>query len=112
MHFRNKSIADSVMERISAIAESVKNDAPLPTPRGATSINLTRQDDGGLLVTKTFENGETELLTINSKIQIPSGFTDVTPQAEAPAASAGVDPGGIIEGAALGGDSLDALLRA
>ena len=111
MHFRSKSIVDSVTERIDAIAESVQNDTPLPPPRGAASINLTRQADGGLLVTKTFENGETELLTINSEVQSPAGFTDVTPQAEAPPASAGVDPGGIVQSAALGGDSLDALIK-
>ena len=110
MHFRKQSIADSVMERISAIAASVRTDAPLPAPRGPSTINMTRQDDGSLLVTKTFENGETELLTINSETAIPDGFTEVMPQAGAPPAPTGVDPGGIVESAALGGDSLDALL--
>ena len=111
MHFRNKSIADSVTERITAIAENVRNNAPLPKPQGTAAVQLERQSDGGLKVTKTFENGETELLTINSPTAIPEGFTDITPQAGGQEGSAGVDSSGIVEAAALGGDSLDALLR-
>ena len=106
MHFRKQSIADSVMERISAIAASVRTDAPLPAPRGPSTINMTRQDDGSLLVTKTFENGETELLTINT----PPEFTDITPQPGAEQSVPGEGGNDIVQAAALGGDSLNALL--
>ncbi len=111
MHFRKQSIADSVVERISGIADSVRNDTPLPASRGSATINLERQSDGGLLVTKSFKNGETEVLTINSQTAIPEGFTDITPQGGEQQASAGVESAGIVEAAALGGDSLDALLQ-
>ncbi len=111
MHFRNKSIADSVVERIAGIADSVRNNTPPPAARGSASVNLERQSDGGLLVTKTFSNGETELLTINSQTAIPEGFTDITPQDAAQQASVGADSAGIVEAAALGGDSLDTLLE-
>ncbi len=110
MHFRNKSIADSVVERIAGIADSVRNNTPPPAARGSASVNLERQGDGGLLVTKTFANGETELLTINSPTAIPEGFTDITPQGDLQQVSAGADSAGVVEAAALGGDSLDALL--
>ncbi len=112
MHFRNKSIADSVTERIQAIAANISQGTPIPESKGAASINLERQPDGSLLVTKTFERGEPELMTINSQAPenaIPEGFEDITPP---DATSVGaVDPGGIVEAAALGGDSLDALLQ-
>ncbi len=117
MNFRNKSIADSVVERISGIADSVRNDTPLPAPRGSTVISLNRVDNGDLLVTKTFEHGGNELLTISNKepaAPVPQGFVDVTPGSEAAAAeplTAGDDSGDIVSAAALGGDSLDALLR-
>lgn len=115
MHFRNKSIADSVVERITDISKSIRGVAPPPAPRGAATVALERQADGGLMVTKTFENGETELLTINTQVTVPSGFVDITPQEGAeqvggePAAPAagGQD---IVQAAALGGDSLDTLL--
>ncbi len=111
MHFRKKSIADSVVERITEISEHVRGVAPLPPPRGAATVALERQADGGLMVTKTFENGETELMTINTQTQVPEGFADITPQAgtEAPGvpAAGGSD---IVQAAALGGDSLDTLL--
>ncbi len=117
MHFRNKSIADSVTERISAIADSVRNDAPMPAARGGAVVTLNRDSNGDLMVTKTFDNGETELLTISNTTPTaptPQGFVDVTPGGEGEGMteqlSAGVDSGGIVESAALGGDSLDALL--
>jgi len=118
MHFRNKSIADSVTERISAIAQSVRTDKPLPESRGAAVVSLARQENGDLIVTKSFENGETELLTISNtssavNLPVPPGFTEIT-GAEAPVEqqlSAGIEAPGIVESAALGGDSLDALLR-
>lgn len=112
MHFRNKSIADSVVERISAIADNVSGKAAPAPSRGSTTVALERQADGGLMVTKTFDNGETELLTINSQTVIPPGFADITPQG--PAEQPGEPPaaGGeeIVQAAALGGDSLDTLL--
>ena len=112
MNFRNKSIADSVTERISEIAKSVRADDPPPPSRGAAMVGLERQADGGLVVTKSFANGETELLTINSQTAVPPGFTDITPEAGAeqpggPPAAGGED---IVQAAALGGDSLDTLL--
>ncbi len=112
MHFRSKSIADSVVERIGEIADSVQGKTGPPPPRGATTVALERQADGGLMVTKTFENGETELLTINSQTVIPPGFADITPQAGeqqpgGPPAAGGEE---IVQAAALGGDSLDTLL--
>ncbi len=118
MHFRKQSIADSVAERIAGIADSVANNTPMPPPRGAAVVSLDRQANGDLMVTKTFDNGETELLTISNSETAesqptPEGFVDVTP-AEQPGALqdfAGVDSGGVVESAALGGDSLDALLR-
>ncbi len=118
MHFRNRSIADSVTERISAIAESVRNDKPMPESRGAAVISLDRQDNGDLMVTKSFENGETELLTISnqqpSSTQPPEGIVQIGGDQVQPIEQqlqAGIDDGGILETAALGGDSLDALLR-
>ena len=111
MHFRNKSIADSVVERITEISENIRGVAPLPEPRGAATIMLERQDDGGLKVTKTFENGETELLTINTTEQVPPGFTDITPQGGAEQSVPAEGGDNIVQAAALGGDSLDALLK-
>ncbi len=118
MHFRNKSIADSVTERIAAIAESITENKPLPAPRGSAVVSLDRQENGDLMVTKSFENGETELLTISSQqpssTQPPEGIVQIGGDQVAPVEqqlSAGIDDGGILESAALGGDSLDALLR-
>ena len=118
MHFRSKHIADSVTERIMAIADNIRGDAPIPESKGAATIQLERSENGDLLVTKTFEHGEPELLTISGTAPTPSlpeGFVDVTPdeqtQPTAQQPSAGIDSSGIVEAAALGGDSLDALLR-
>ena len=111
MHFRNKSIADSVVERITEISEHIRGGAPMPEPRGAATISLERLDDGGLKVTKTFENGETELLTINAASDVPAGFTDITPQGGAEQTVPGAGGDDIVQAAALGGDSLDALLK-
>ncbi len=119
MHFRKKSIADSVTERIAAIADSIRTGAPMPASRGAAVVTLNRAENGDLMVTKTFENGEPELLTISNTqptAPTPEGFVDVTPGGEGESASGqlsgGIDSGGIVESASLGGDSLDALLRA
>ncbi len=112
MHFRNKSIADSVVERITDISKSVRGVAPPPKPRGAAMVALERQADGGLMVTKTFENGETELLTINTQVTVPPGFADITPQEseQQPGATPAAGGQDIVQAAALGGDSLDTLL--
>ena len=81
-------------------------------PRAAATVVLERQADGGLMVTKTFENGETELLTINTDATAtPPGFVDVTPQVGGEQTAPGVDSAGIVQAAALGGDSLDTLLQ-
>ncbi len=118
MRFRSKSIADSVTERISDIAESVRNGGPPPPPRGAAVVNLSRQENGDLMVTKSFENGETELLTISnqepSSTEPPEGLVQIGGNEQAPddqESSGAVDTGGIVDAAALGGDSLDALLQ-
>ena len=118
MHFRKQSIADSVMERISAIAASVRTDAPLPAPRGAATINLERQENGDLLVTKSFENGETELMTISNQQpaiqEATPGFTEIGGAEAKPVGqqlSAGPEGQTIVKAEALGGDSLDALLQ-
>ena len=118
MHFRSKSIADSVVERIGAIADSVKNGGPMPAPRGAAVVALSRQENGDLMVTKSFENGEQELLTISnqqpSSTEPPDGLVQIGGNEQAPddqALSGAVDPGGIVDAAALGGDSLEALLK-
>ena len=112
MHFRNKSIADSVVERITEISENVRGVAPPPEPRGAATVVLERQADGGLMVTKTFENGETELLTINTDATAtPPGFTEVTPQGGAEQTAPAAGGQDIVKASALGGDSLDTLLQ-
>ena len=122
MHFRKQSVVDSVVERILAISESVRTGKPLPEGKGAATIHLERTDNGDLVVTKTFEHGEPELLTISNQAPttngIPPGFTDVTPTvppAEQPQDETTVPPevdtSGIVENAALGGDSLTALLK-
>ena len=119
MHFRKQSVVDSVVERILATSESVRTGKPLPEGKGAATIHLERTDNGDLVVTKTFEHGEPELLTISNQAPatgIPEGFTDVTPPgAEQPQDETTVPPevdtSGIVENAALGGDSLTALLK-
>ncbi len=112
MRFRSKHIADSVSERIAGIADSIQNDKPLPPPRGASMISLDRQDNGDLMVTKSFENGETELLTIsNSETdQPPEGLVQIGGAPEQQL-TASTDPAGIVENAASGGNALDAILR-
>ncbi len=114
MHFRSKSIADSVVERITEISESIRGVAPLPAPRGAATVSLVRQDNGDLMVTKSFENGETELLTVSAPAppqETPAGLVDVTPPDSEQQPSAGGAGGQeIVQAAALGGDSLDTLL--
>jgi len=118
MHFRHKSVADSVVERITEISQSIRTDTPLPESKGAATVHLERGDNGDLLVTKTFENGEPEIMTISGKAptpEIPAGFVNVTPpeqqQPIEQQLDAGVDAGGVVENAALGGDSINALLR-
>jgi len=118
MNFRSKSIADSVTERIMAIADSVRNDAPLPASRGAAIVNLDRAENGDLTVTKTFDNGETELLTISnqqpSSTQPPDGLVQIggnQAQRQGQQLSPADGAGDIVDSAALGGDSIDALLR-
>lgn len=119
MHFRKKSVADSVVERITAISESVRNGTPLPQSKGAATIRMERSPNGDLLVTKSFENGEPELMTISNQAtadDVPEGFTDVTPtgaeQPQPAAVGAAIaDQGGIVENAAQGGNALDQLLK-
>ncbi len=118
MHFRNKSIADSVVERITDISKSVRGVAPPPAPRGAAVLHLDRQENGDLMVTKSFENGESELLTISnqqpSSTQPPAGIVQIAGNQAPTAGSEQLPPaaGGedIVQAAALGGDSLDTLL--
>ncbi len=116
MRFRSKHIADSVVERIQAVA----NNRDVKTPdRGAATIHLDRGESGDMIVTKTFEHGEPEILTISNasrvdNSQAPPGFTEITPGAEQPGTEQpGVvpDAGGIVENAAQGGNAIDALLQ-
>jgi hypothetical protein len=80
---------------------------------------MERGVNGDLLVTKTFEHGEPEILTISNQAtgrEVPEGFTDITPNnAEQPAgeapSAAPIDQGGIVENAALGGDAITQLLK-
>ncbi len=118
MNFRTQHIADSVVQRIQAVAKNTK--API-THRGAATINLERSSDGNLIVTKTFEHGEPEIMTISGQSaaqETPPGFTDITPNQEsgvsADSGQPGIagDQGGIVENAALGGNAIDALLKA
>ena len=122
MRFRSKHIADSVTERIAAIADSVRNNKPLPAARGAAVISLARQGNGDLVVTKSFEHGDPEIMTISGNAptpQLPAGFVDVTPDAPGRAdippieqqLQAGIDTGGIAANAATGGNAIDQLLR-
>lgn len=118
MHFRKKSVADSVVERITAIAQSIRSGTAPPESKGAATIHLERSENGDLLVTKTFENGEPEIMTISGNAPpptVPAGLFDVTPpdseQGIEQQLTAGVESAGIVESAALGGDSLNALLR-
>ncbi len=116
MRFRSKHIADSVVERIQAVA----NNRDVKTPdRGAATIHLDRDASGDMIVTKTFEHGEPEIMTLSNAgrvdyTQTQEGFTEITPGAEQPGAEQpGVAPdsGGIVENAALGGNAIDELLR-
>lgn len=119
MRFRTQSVADAVVERIMAISESVRKGTPLPESKGAATIHMVRSANGDLVVTKTFERGEPELLTISNQApggDIPEGFTDVTPAnagqpEDAQAVAPGIDTSGIVENAALGGDAITAILK-
>lgn len=119
MHFRKGSVADAVVERIMAISKSVRTGEPLSAGKGAATIHLERTANGDLMVTKTFERGEPELLTISNQApgrRIPAGFTLVTPtdagqSEDQPSAAPGFDPGGIVENAALGGNAITQILK-
>lgn len=111
MRFRTKHIADSVVERIQAAAN---HEAPPTAARGSSTIQMQRDQAGNLAVTKTFENGATEVMTISNTAPVPpdnelipvvdDGMDDAQPGVAA-------DQGGIVENAALGGDAINSLLR-
>lgn len=128
MRFRSQHIADSVTQRIAAIAKSIRTgaDIPIPQGRGAATVHLERSDSGDLTVTKTFEHGEPEIMTISSKAPVgfenitpnqnaPPGFTNITPNQETQPVeqqlAAGIEAPGIVENAATGGNAIDELLR-
>ena len=118
MQFRKKSIADSVAERIGAI---VQGRASMPASKGAATVNLQRGDNGDLIVTKTFESGEPEVLTIASAgggqpaapsdQPDPANLETVVP-AEGSAVGALPDAAvsGVVGNTALGGNAIDQLL--
>lgn len=115
MNFRSKHIADSVVERIRAISEVAGTDKPLPVSRGAATIHMERDVNGDLLVTKTFEHGEPEILTISNAgsaddTQPPEGLVQIG-EGEQDQDAAITDQGGIVENAALGGDAIQVLLQ-
>ena len=118
IRFRNASVADSVVERITAMADHILSGTPMPSARGSAVVSLDRSESGELMVTKTFDNGETELLTISnqqqSSMQPPEGVVQIGGDEAPPPEQqleAGGEAAGIASAAALGGDSLDALLR-
>ncbi len=94
----------------------------MPAPRGASVISLARQDNGDLMVTKSFENGEQELMTISNsgpdKNNPPEGLVQIGgEQQEAPPPieqqlDADLSGAGIAENAATGGNAIDAILGA
>jgi hypothetical protein len=111
MRFRTKHIADSVVERIQAVAN---NRAAPVEHRGASTIQLERIGNGDLVVTKTFENGEPEIMTISNSggaasTQPPEGLVQIGTGDQEQGIVA--DQGGIVENAALGGDAINAILR-
>ena len=111
MRFRSQHIADSVTERIAAVADSITTGEPLAQDKGAATIQLQRSDNGDLMVTKTFEHGQPELMTISGNAPdpgLPAGFTDITPQNTEPAEQpllADVADGSIVESVATGGNA-------
>lgn len=120
MNFRTKHIADSVVERIMAGSDAITKDKAAPEGKGAATIHLERGDDGDLIVTKTFEQGEPELLTISREApppELPPGLVDVTPgetqqpAEQQPQAGSSESDAAVVSNAALGGDSITELLR-
>ena len=116
MNFRSKHIADSVVERIQAVADN--REAPV-AKRGAATIHLERDINGDMLVTKTFEHGEPEIMTISNSApedntQTQPGFTEITPGTEQPGTEQpgiAAEQGGIVENAAMGGNAINAILK-
>jgi len=118
VRFRTKHIADSVVERIQAVAN---NTTASVANKGASTIHMARTAGGDLVVTKNFERGEPELMTISG--QEPeqqssrAGFVEIDlnkqPSLDTGNQAQGVAPeqGGVVENAALGGNSIDELLR-
>lgn len=111
MNFRTKHIADSVVERIRAAAQG--QPAPVAA-RGASTIQMERNVNGDLMVTKTFDNGEAEVMTINNsgagdESQPPPGLVQIGAGDQQPGIAS--DQGGIVENAAMGGDAINSLLR-
>jgi len=109
MRIRTRHVADSVVERLLEVAKAVGADRQIKEPTDS-SVTLARGANGELIVTKTLSDGTFETMTIEAPTD---DATEVEP-AEQPGELqdfAGADAGGIVENAALGGDSLDALLR-
>ena len=109
LRIRTRHVADSVVDRLLEAAAAVNAQRDIKEPTDS-SVSLIRGENGELIVTKTLTDGTFETMIIDA----PSdNVADVTP-AEQPGEQqdfTGADAGGIVENAALGGDSLDALLK-
>ena len=109
LRIRTRHVADSVVDRIMEVIAAVGSERDIKEPTNRT-VSMSRGANGELIVTKTLTDGTFETMIIDA----PSDdVADVTP-AEQPGEQqdfAGADAGGIVENAALGGDSLDALLK-
>ena len=111
MRFRSRHVADSVVDRIMEVSDAISQGKPIKEPK-EIAVSIDRGDNGELIVQKTLSDGTLEIMTIQAPT--PAGQIDDIPADAAPATEQdfiGVEPGGIVEGAALGGDSLDTLLR-
>ncbi len=109
MRFRTRHVADSVVDRLLEMSTAVSSGGKIKEPTDST-VALARGDSGELIVTKTLTDGTVETMTIDGPAD---DVPDVTP-GEQPGELqdfTGADSGGIVESAALGGDSLDALLK-
>ena len=109
LRIRTRHVADSVVDRLleAAAAVSAQRDIKEPTD---SSVSLIRGENGELIVTKTLSDGTFETMTIEAPTDDGSGITPVEQPGELQDFT-GADPAGVVENAALGGDSLDALLK-
>ena len=113
MRFREKHIADSVVERIQAISQAIDSGTKVQAP---VREQIVRGPDGKMTgMTKTMADGTQEHMDIGDNgREIPQGFSEVTLEnaggfTELP----GLDESGLDAGTILsGGNSIDAILKA